>query len=123
MRPDAVTLLFKEAFDIFPPLEGKPMDDDLLAIREALLPILMVIPFNAVGGVHSLTALLMDEAKRQVLQGDRAVRPPVRKRDVGSELGRLGQARGIPSPRGVSDGEEACASAGAEPAVGLPTLG
>ena len=62
-------------------------------------------------------------SKRQVLQGNRAVRPPVWKRDVGSELGRLGQARGIPSPRGVSDGKEACASAGAEPAVGLPTLG
>ena len=62
MRPDAVTLLFKEAFNIFPPLEGKPTDDDLLAIREALLPILMVIPFDAVGGIHSLTALLMDEA-------------------------------------------------------------
>jgi len=36
MRPDAVTLLFKEAFNIFPPLEGKPTDDDLLAIREAI---------------------------------------------------------------------------------------
>ena len=48
MRPDAVTLLFKEAFDIFPPFEGKPTDDDLLSIREALLPILMVIPFDAV---------------------------------------------------------------------------
>ena len=63
MRPDAVTLLFKEAFDIFPPFEGKPTDDDLLSIREALLPILMVIPFDAIGGIHSLTALLMDESK------------------------------------------------------------
>ncbi len=39
------------------------MDDDLLAIREALLPLLMVIPFNAFGVIHSLTALLTDEAK------------------------------------------------------------
>jgi hypothetical protein len=38
MTPDAITRLFKEAYDTFPPLEGKPMDDDLLAIREALLP-------------------------------------------------------------------------------------
>ena len=53
MRPDAITLLFKKAFDIFPPLEGKPTDDDFLTIREALLPILMVIPFNAVGGILS----------------------------------------------------------------------
>jgi len=50
MHPDAVTLLFKEAFDIFPPIKGKLTDDDLLAIREALLPILMVIPFDAVEG-------------------------------------------------------------------------
>ncbi len=57
-----------------------------------------------------------------LLQGDRAVRPLVRKRDVGIEPGRFGQARGLPYPCGVSDGEGACASAGAEPAVGLPTL-
>ena len=63
MRPDAVTLLFKEAFDVFPPIEGKPTDDDLLSIREVLLPILMIIPFDALGGIHSLTALLTDSAK------------------------------------------------------------
>jgi hypothetical protein len=78
MRPDAVTLLFKEALDIFPPLEGKPTDDDLLAIREALLPILMVIPFDAVGGVHSLTALLMDEAKYATAHGGNKFVRPVR---------------------------------------------
>ncbi len=78
MRPDAVTLLFKEAFDIFPPLDGKPTDDDLLTIREALLPILMVIPFDAVGGVHSLTALLMDEAKYATAHGGTKFVRPVR---------------------------------------------
>lgn len=76
MRPDAVTLLFKEAHDVFPPLEGKPTDDDLLAIREALLPLLMVIPYDAVGGVHSLTALLTDNAKYAAAHGgDSFVRP------------------------------------------------
>jgi hypothetical protein len=50
MRPDAITLLFKEAFDVFPPIKGKPTDDDLLAIREVLPPILMVIPFNLLRG-------------------------------------------------------------------------
>jgi len=78
MRPDAVTLLFKEVFDIFPPLEGKPTDNDLLSIREALLPILMVIPFDAVGGIHSLTALLMDEAKYAVAHGGNKFVRPVR---------------------------------------------
>jgi hypothetical protein len=63
MRPDAITLLFKEAFDVFPPIGGKPTNDDLLAIREVLLPILLVIPFNLLRGVHSLTALLTDDTK------------------------------------------------------------
>ena len=69
MRPDAVTLLFKEAFDVFPPIEGKPTDDDLLSIREVLLPILMIIPFDAVGGIHSLTALLTEPAKYAAAHG------------------------------------------------------
>jgi hypothetical protein len=30
MTPDAITLLFKEARDTFPPFKGKPTDDDLL---------------------------------------------------------------------------------------------
>jgi hypothetical protein len=63
MHPDAITLLVNEAFDVFPPIKGKPTYDDLLAIREVLLPILMIIPFDAVGGIHSLTALLTDELK------------------------------------------------------------
>ena len=54
------------------------MDDDLLSIREALLPILMVIPFDAVGGIHSLTALLMDEAKYAVAHGGNKFVRPVR---------------------------------------------
>jgi hypothetical protein len=78
MRPDAVTLLFKEAFNIFPPFEGKPTDNYLLSIRESLLPILMVIPFDAVVGIHSLTALLMDEAKYAVAHGGKKFVRPVR---------------------------------------------
>ncbi len=41
---------------------------------------------------------------------------------MGFEPGRHGQARGVPYPRGVSDGEEACALTGAGSSVGLPTL-
>ena len=63
MTPDAITRLFKEAYDTFPPLEGKPTDDDLLAIREMLLPLLMVILYNQLNGLHSLTAILMEAAK------------------------------------------------------------
>ena len=78
MRPDAVTLLFKEAYDVFPPLEGKPTDDDLLAIKEALLPLLMVIPFDAVRGIHSLTALLTDDGKYAAAHGGHSFVRPVR---------------------------------------------
>jgi hypothetical protein len=63
MMPDAITLHFKEAQDIFPPFEGKPTDNDLLSIREAFLPILMEIPYNQLGGIHSLTAILIDAVR------------------------------------------------------------
>ncbi len=46
MTPNAITLLFKEARDTFPPLKGKPTDNNLKSIRETLLPILMEIPYN-----------------------------------------------------------------------------
>ena len=60
MTPDAITLLFKEAWDLFSPLEGMPNDKDLLSIQESLLPILMEIPYDQLRGVHSLTAVIMD---------------------------------------------------------------
>jgi hypothetical protein len=41
MTSDMITLLFKEARDTFPPIKGKPSDDNLLSVRETLLPILM----------------------------------------------------------------------------------
>ena len=63
MTPDAIARLFKEAYDSFPPLEGKPTDDDQLAIREALLPLLMVIPYDQLNGIHSLTAILAEAVK------------------------------------------------------------
>jgi len=76
MTPDAITRLFKEAYDTFPPLEGKPTDDDLLAIREALLPLLMVIPYDQLKGIHSLTAILTEAAKYETEHGNaKFVRP------------------------------------------------
>jgi hypothetical protein len=46
MNADAITHLFKEAYNTSPPLKGKPTNDNLLAIRETLLPLLMVIPYD-----------------------------------------------------------------------------
>jgi hypothetical protein len=76
MMPDAITLLFKEAYNSFPPLEGKPMDDNLLSIREMILPLLMVIPYNLLGGIHSLMAILTDPAKyKEAHSNAKFVRP------------------------------------------------
>jgi hypothetical protein len=75
MTPDAITCFFKEAHDAFPPLEGKPSDDDLLAIQETLLPLLMVIPCNQLNGVHSFTAILTEAFKYEADHGAKFVRP------------------------------------------------
>ncbi len=78
MTPSAITLLFKEARDAFPPLEGKPTDDDLLSIRETLLPILMEIPYDLLGGVHSLTAIITEAVSYAADHGGHSFKRPVR---------------------------------------------
>ncbi len=78
MTPDAITLLFKEARDSFPPIKGKPTDDNLLSIRETLLPILMEIPYDQLGGIHSLTAILWDTVMYAANHGSNAFKCPVR---------------------------------------------
>jgi hypothetical protein len=78
MTPEAIMLLFKEARNTFPPFEGKPTDNDLLSIREMLLPILMEIPYDQLGGVYLLTAILADPARYASDHGGSAFRRPVR---------------------------------------------
>ena len=78
MTPDSITLLFKEACDAFPHFEGKPTDDDLLSIREMLLPILMEIPYDQLGGIHSLTAIVTDIVRYAAEHGGQAFKPPAR---------------------------------------------
>ena len=72
MMPKAITLLFQEAREAFPPLEGKPSDDDLTTIQETLLPILMEIPYDQLGGVHSLTAILTEPGRYAADHGGKA---------------------------------------------------
>ncbi len=69
MNADAITRLFKEAYDTFLPLKGKPTDNDLRAIRETLLPLLMVIPYDQLLGVHFLMAILAEAAKYKANHG------------------------------------------------------
>jgi hypothetical protein len=78
MTPDAITCLFKEAYDTFRPLKGKPTDDNLLAIWEALLPLLMVIPYDQLNGIHSLTAILTEAAKYEAKHGNSKFVRPIR---------------------------------------------
>ncbi len=73
MTPDAIHL-FKEAHDASPPLKGKPSNNDLLAIQETLLPLLVVIPYNQLNRVHSLTAILTEAVKYKADLGAKFVR-------------------------------------------------
>jgi hypothetical protein len=76
MKPNAITLLFREACKAFPPFKGKPTDNNLMAIRETLLPILMEILYNQLGGVNSLTAILMDPLRYAADHGGAAFKCP-----------------------------------------------
>jgi hypothetical protein len=79
MTPNAITLLFKEeAYNSFPPLEGKPTDNGLLSIRETILPLLMVIPYNLLGGIHSLTAILTNPPKYEEAHSNAKFVHPIR---------------------------------------------
>jgi hypothetical protein len=78
MTPNAIFLLFKEARDAFPPIEGNPTDDDLLWIWETLLPILMEVPYDQLGGVHSLTSLITDDLRYAPKHGGNAFKRPIR---------------------------------------------
>jgi hypothetical protein len=78
MTPNTITLLFKEACDSFPHIEGKPTDDNLLSIRETLLLILMEIPYDLLEGIHSFTAILWDTVPYAADHGGNAFKHPVR---------------------------------------------
>ena len=76
MTPNAITRLFKEVYDTFPPLEGKPTDNNLLAIWRTLLPLLMVIPYDQLGETHSLVAILTEAAKYEANHGNKKIVHP-----------------------------------------------
>ncbi len=78
MMPDAITLLFMEARDTFPPIEGKPTDDNLQSIRENLLPILMEIPYDQLGGIHSLVGIPMEATRYAADHGGATFVRPLR---------------------------------------------
>ena len=77
MNANAITRLFKEACNFDPPLKGKPSNHGLLAIWETILPLLMVIPYNLLKGVHSLVAILTDAIKYKANHGNAEFLRPV----------------------------------------------
>jgi hypothetical protein len=90
MMPNANTCLFKEAHDAFLPLEGKPSDDNLLAIWETLLPLLIVIHYDQLNGIHSLTAILTEAVKYEANHGHgakfvRAARLPLYNKTIAND--------------------------------------
>jgi hypothetical protein len=78
MTPDRITLLLKEVHDTFPPIKGKPMDNDLQLIRKKILPILMEIPYNQLGGAHSLVGILVDATRYAANHGGATFVHPLR---------------------------------------------
>jgi hypothetical protein len=75
MTPDVITCLFKEAHYSFPPLKGKLSNNDLLAIQETLLPLIMVIPYYQLNGVQSLMAILTKAVKYKADHDAKFVHP------------------------------------------------
>ena len=78
MTPKAITLLLKEATEAFTVIKGKPSEDNILDIRKTLFPLLMDIPFDLVGGVHSLTGLITKTATYGANHGNAAFVRPAR---------------------------------------------
>ncbi len=75
MTSNAITYLFKEVHDAVPSLKGKLSNNDLLAIKETLFPLLMFIHYGQLNRVHSLTAILTKAVKYEADHGATFVRP------------------------------------------------
>ena len=53
---------FAHSLDNFEPIVGQPSDSDLTRLREAVVPLLLQIPYNKTGAVHNLIGLIWPEA-------------------------------------------------------------
>ena len=59
VTPEEITALFAEAASHFPPLPDKPNDDNLLDIREILMPLLLNLEYD-MSRPHNLVGLIQD---------------------------------------------------------------
>jgi hypothetical protein len=61
-----------------PPSRGKPTNNDLQLIHKKLLPILMEIPYDQLGGPHSLVGILTDATRYAANHGSATFVRPLR---------------------------------------------
>ena len=63
MTPEEITAALKEAAEAFPTLGSRqPKDEDIVSIRETLVPLLLRIPFDSAANAgdqkHNLSGLI-----------------------------------------------------------------
>ena len=57
MTPEEITAVFATVAAAFTPITHQPTDDDLVALRDVLYPILLDIPYDE-DGQHNLIGLI-----------------------------------------------------------------
>ena len=62
MNPEDIVAKFAQSLNNFEPIDRKPSDSDLTRIREAVAPLLLLIPYDETGAVHNLIGLIRPEA-------------------------------------------------------------
>ena len=63
MMPEEIYTLFAKVLKLFEPVLSQPKDADLQRICEAIVTILLSIPYNENGGKDNLVILIISDAK------------------------------------------------------------
>ena len=58
MTPDEIVAKFAAALDHFEPILDQLSDTDLTRLREAIVPLLLQIPYDETGGTHNLIGII-----------------------------------------------------------------
>ena len=69
MTPKEIVAKFAKVLKKFEPINGQPSDIDLMQIREAVVPLLLQLPYNKTGAVHNLIGLICPEAAYTMCYG------------------------------------------------------
>ena len=87
MTPEEITTALKEAAEAFPALGSRqPEDEDIVALREALVPLLLRIPFDTAAGAkaekHNLSGLVQRPTVYAASRTDKQRFPPFVELDI-----------------------------------------